>query len=158
MWWLLLACAPEEPLPLPPVVLTEVVPRNTTAGGGLVDWNGNSSDWFELRNTSPEPVDLTGLFVSDHPEERGTWAFPEGTVVDRGGLLLVFASGAPSADGEVHAPIQLTNGGVLWLHDASGFAVDSIQWPALLADHSWALIGEEWVVDSTPTPLEPNAP
>ncbi len=71
------------------VILNEYVSSNVT---GLVDEDGESSDWIELYNAGTSTVDLTGYHLSDEVSDPFKWTFPAITI---GAYqhLLVFASG-----------------------------------------------------------------
>jgi hypothetical protein len=60
---------------------------------GLTDEDGDTSDWIEIWNATPEPVDLTGWHLSDDPAQPAKWAFPAGTTLAAQGFLRVWASG-----------------------------------------------------------------
>ncbi|MCB9679616.1 MAG: lamin tail domain-containing protein [Alphaproteobacteria bacterium] len=150
----LLACA--DPPEVPEIRINEILPENTTAGGGLVDYEGESADWFELWNASPFHVDLGGMGLTNHPENPVLWTFPEGTVIGADSPLLVFADETLTVNAEIHTPVRLETG-VLRLFDADGIEVDGVAWPPIRADHSWARLDDgTWFEDDTPTPLEPN--
>lgn len=69
--------------------ITEFLANNAT---GLVDADGDHSDWIELQNQSPFAVDLAGWRLTDDPANPAQWVFPS-AVLPAGRFLLVFASG-----------------------------------------------------------------
>src|SRR5215217_7930411 len=71
------------------VIITEFVASNQN---GLVDENGDNSDWIELFNDGTAPVDLAGWHLTDDALEPGKWTFPSTTIEPRG-FIVVFASG-----------------------------------------------------------------
>jgi len=71
-----------------PVLLNEIMADN---GSTLADPQGQFDDWIELHNFGAEPVDLTGHYLSDNPDNPRKWAFPDGTTVPADGYLLVWA-------------------------------------------------------------------
>ena len=137
------------PAPVPAVVLriNEVMSQNKNA---IDDGDGDSSDWIELYNPGPDPVDLAGWSISDHPGERGD-ALPA-KVLEAGGFALLWASGKGSAGpaGEIHLSFQLdATGETLVLSDPTGLEVDRLEIPALGPDLSYGLdepLTEERVV------------
>ncbi|MCC5805074.1 MAG: CotH kinase family protein [Opitutales bacterium] len=62
-------------------------------GATLADEDGDYEDWIELRNFGDAPVSLDGWGLSDNAGNPFKWVFPEGTVLEPDGFLLVWASG-----------------------------------------------------------------
>jgi hypothetical protein len=62
-------------------------------GETLADEDGDYEDWIELQNFGNLPLSLDGWGLSDNAGDPFKWIFPEGTVVEPGAFLLVFASG-----------------------------------------------------------------
>ena len=60
--------------------------------GGLLDEDGDSSDWIELHNAGASPVNLNSWCLTDTPANLTRWRFPA-TNVAANGYLVVFASG-----------------------------------------------------------------
>jgi hypothetical protein len=58
---------------------------------GLTDEDGDYSDWIELHNAGPQPVDLDGWHLTDDASQLRQWRFPATNLVG-GGHLIVFAS------------------------------------------------------------------
>jgi hypothetical protein len=71
------------------VTITEFLAGNV---GGLVDEDGDSSDWIELYNASSNAVNLAGWYLTDDFNDLTKWAFPS-TNIPAKGFLIVFASG-----------------------------------------------------------------
>ena len=69
--------------------LNEILASNRT---GVRDDRGESSDWLELFNASPERVSLAGYRLTDDLSDPNKWAFSE-HAVSAGGRLLVWMSG-----------------------------------------------------------------
>jgi hypothetical protein len=70
------------------IVINEVMSANSNS---IADEDGSHSDWIELYNPGPGPVDLLGYGITDKPSEPFKWVFPSRTIAS-GGYLLVFAS------------------------------------------------------------------
>ncbi|MBQ6594320.1 MAG: lamin tail domain-containing protein [Clostridia bacterium] len=60
---------------------------------------GSGEDWIELYNAGPRAADLSGWGLSDDVRHPRDWQFPQGTVLDPGSCLIVYASGAEDPDG-----------------------------------------------------------
>ena len=68
-------------------------PQAVAAPGGIVineieSSGGSPDDWIELRNTSAEPIDISGFIVSDS-DDTHRWPVPAGTVVPAGAYYVV---------------------------------------------------------------------
>lgn len=72
-----------------PVIINEFVASN---GSGLVDEDGDASDWIEIYNRGGQPVNLAGWTLTDDSLEPDKWSFPNLTL-HSGEYLVVFASG-----------------------------------------------------------------
>lgn len=116
-----------------PVHVSELMPENRTS---LKDEAGENDPWIELFNPSSEAVDLGGYSLSDDPEQRRRWTFPQGTIIGRHKHLVVFADGQP-AQGALHASFRLsTAGGHVVLTGPTGVTGGERTYPALGADKS----------------------
>jgi hypothetical protein len=76
-----------QPLAADPVI-SEFVASNQN---GLQDEDGDRSDWVEIHNPDPVPVDLSDWYLTDNAANKTKWRFPAVTV-PAGGHLVVFAS------------------------------------------------------------------
>ena len=79
---------------------------------GLTDGFGEHSDWIEIHNRGPAPVDLAGYHLSDEPDFLTKWSFPSVTI-PADGYLVLFASGRDQADGSgfLHTSFKLDKDG-----------------------------------------------
>ena len=126
-----------DPDPAPALRLNEVATDNDD---GLVDARGEHSDWIELWNADSVAIDLAGWTLGKDGE---TSTLPARTLLP-GEFLVIFASGSPPPDGEIHLPWRLSaEGEVLTLRDPRELLADQILVPALPEDRSW---GREQVV------------
>ncbi len=71
------------------VIISEFVADNDD---GIVDEDGESSDWIELLNVSADVVDLDGWHLTDNAQNTNKWRLPAVTI-DPGEQLVLFASG-----------------------------------------------------------------
>lgn len=96
-----------EPLHYPLIYINEIMPVNN---GVILDEDGKSNDWIELLNPGTESVSLGGWYLSDKKTDLGRWMFPEGTVIEGGGFLIVWASGTgQSEQGSLHTNFSLSS-------------------------------------------------
>ncbi len=90
-------------------VINEFVAENQH---GLTDVDGAHSDWVEIYNPDPTPVNLSGYFLTDNSLVPTKWAFPAVTL-NSGQFLVVFASGKNRAvaGSELHTNFGLSSAG-----------------------------------------------
>ena len=120
-----------QPSPDPDAVLkaslriSEAMPSNQ---GMLLDEDGDSSDWLELKNIGPEPVSLKGCWLSDRKSRLTMWQFPD-CQIESGGYVLVFCSGKNRTESEYHTDFSLSkNGGWIVLSSPSGKVLDAVEY------------------------------
>jgi hypothetical protein len=122
-----------------PVVLNELLASN---GQALADPQGQFDDCVELRNLTPEAVDLTGHYLSDDTSNPRKWQFPTGTRIEADGLLLVWLDEDSGAAPGLHASFKLDKEGETVLlvgPDASNNPLlDTTTFGPLAKDQSWA--------------------
>ena len=120
-----------------PVQLAEIVASNTRL---RPDESGVFRDYVMLRNTSGDPVDLGGWYLSDDPRLPRMWKFPQGVVIPGGGTLVVYCSGLNRvADAShLHTSFRLSSEGeTLTLSNAQGQPVDSATYDLLHTDEAY---------------------
>lgn len=89
------------------VRINEFVASNDT---GLVDEDGDHSDWIELHNTGGT-VDLGGWYLTDSENEPTQWLLPS-VELPADGYLIIYASGKDRTSGAfLHANFKLGRGG-----------------------------------------------
>ncbi len=144
------------------LIITEFIAAN---GNGLVDEDGDYSDWIEIYNRSNAPINLTGWALTNNPNQPQQWRFPDMTL-ENDDYLVVFASGknrntlGPGA--MLHTNFKLSkNGDFLALHNLlEGRFMDTIepQYPEQFRDVSYGRYGAELTYGylSNPTPARPN--
>lgn len=92
-------------------------------------------DWIEIYNDGNESVDLSGWKIYDSGGQAGTkpkMEFPAGTIIAAKGFFVI------SVDDASAAGFGLSSGGeTVWLEDATGTVVDTIEFPALETDTSY---------------------
>ncbi len=86
----------------------------------LHDELGNSPDWIEIYNSSGDPVDLTGWFLTDDSQKLTKWRFPT-TFIGGNSYFTIFASGRnTNVAGQLHTSFKLgASGSYLALVDHS---------------------------------------
>ena len=144
------------------VVLNEFMARNVTV---LTDNKQAYSDWIELHNTSPDPVDIGGWYLTDSPTNKTAWRIPSYTI-PASGYFVIFASAknqtlVPTG---LHTSFRLSaKGGYLALVRPDGVTVASEfkDYPEQFADVSYGLSSDQPgppVFLNIPTPRVGNTP
>jgi len=122
------------------------------------------SDWFELFNPGPQPVDLSGYSLSDDPTNTAKCRIPAGTMIGVNGFLVVWADQDTQQNGQnadLHVNFKLSQTGeFIGLYAPDGALVDSVSFGAQTVDASqgrWP-DGQEGAFYSmaTPSPGKPN--
>lgn len=142
------------------VVINEILASNTKT---IADPQGEYEDWIELHNLANQPVDLTGIYLTDDEYNPTKWPFPPGTVIPAGGYLIIWADEDSSETPGLHANFKLERSGesvFLIDTDANLNAVlDKVAWGALPADRSFGRSPSDADVlnEMQPTPGQANA-
>lgn len=100
------------------LLLNELLPDASgldANGDGVISEDGD--EFVELVNTTGDPMDVSGLLLSDSGTERHR--FPNPTTIPAGGCLVVFGGGTPRGFAALHASghAQAATSGKLGLSD-----------------------------------------
>ena len=96
------------------ICISEFMAANTDT---LYDFEGDSSDWIEIRNSSAATVDLAGWYLTDDEGDLTQWQFPDEAASElaSGEYLVLFASDKSSDPGiptdELHTNFKLGKSG-----------------------------------------------
>ena len=134
-------------LPKPDLVINEIMASNSKH----MAVNGNYYDMVEVKNTSANPIDLSGYTLTDKAKEPARYTFPEVTL-QSGELFVVYCSGEPAL-GNNHASFKLSmeTGETVYLVK-QGVVADSVAIPADLTENeSYGRSGNGFAYFSTPT-------
>jgi len=104
------------------VQINEVMTSNK---GSVPDETGDFPDWIEVYNNTDNPLDISGFGLTDELISAAKWTFPEGSVIQPRGYLVVFCSGDPTR-GKLHTPFKLSASDDVILSNVSGKVTDSI--------------------------------
>ena len=127
--------------PITSAKITEFVADNRD---GIVDEDGNQSDWLEIWNASGVAGELNGWHLTDDPGNLTKWTLPA-IPITSGGYVVVFASGKDRSDpaGEPHTNfrIQSDAGGYLALVKPDGVTIATVfeNYPKQFADTAYGL-------------------
>src|SRR5439155_9886737 len=150
--------------PATPVFINEWMASNVSAAVDPAD--GAFDDWFELYNSGPSPVDLSGFTLTDDLSVTNNWTIPNGSVIPAGGHLLVWADGETGQNGyggpDLHAGFKLNaSGEAIGLYAPNGALVDSVTFGQQTNDVSQGRWPDgnsgQFYFMTTPTPRAANS-
>lgn len=88
------------------VVINEFMAQNDS----IPDPAGEFDDWIEFYNTTANPLNLGGMYLSDDPTLPTKWQFPANTIIAPNGYLIVWADNDSGQVG-LHANFALSASG-----------------------------------------------
>jgi hypothetical protein len=112
-------------------------------------------DWIEVYNPSSTSIDISGYKIYDIAGQSGTKSkklFPVGTVLPANGFTVVITDTADFV-GDISGFGLSSGGETVWLEDASGLLIDTVAFPALGNDTSYARIPDGSIFLTKSTPL-----
>ena len=106
-------------------------------------------DWIELYNADNETIDLGGMYLTDTLANPTKWRFPNNTVIEGGGYLVIWADNS-SDKSSLHSGFNLrANGEEVGLFASDGVTlIDSVVFPKQLGDVSYGRLpdgSENWM-------------
>lgn len=109
------------------IVINEFMASNDTTST-LTDAYGDHDDWIELFNKSSNTYDLSDVYLSDNPDIPQKWSFPEGTRIEAGEYLIIWADKDEDQEGN-HADFRLSKAGEsILLSNADGSRIDALDY------------------------------
>lgn len=133
------------------IVINELMPKNTHFGK---DENGEFDDWIELYNLTNEDIDLTGYYLNDSKKNLTKWQFPDNTILEKNGYLVVWADGDSTTQAGLHTNYKLSSlGENVVLVSPDQKVIDLVEYPATTLAQSYARLpdGTGNFVWATPT-------
>ncbi len=114
------------------LVINEVLAHNESA----VAHEGTFPDMVELYYDGPAALNLSGMRMTDDPNDRTKFVFPAGATIASGQYLVLFAD-ANTATSGVHLGFALADeGDSVYLYDKNGTPIDSVEFGLQLPDLS----------------------
>jgi hypothetical protein len=107
------------PISTPDLIISEFMADNES---GLQDAQGDREDWIEIFNGTPNPIELSGYWLTDDALVPNKWQFPS-RVLQPNTYLVVFASAKNTTigAGEFHTNFRLEKDGEhLGLYKSNG--------------------------------------
>ena len=140
--------------PASPILINEWMTNNEF---GILDEDGDSSDWVELYNPSTEDICLCGYSLSDDIGRPFKWEFSEDVELPANGYILVYTSGKDrSGGGRLHTNFSLGEGETLYLVEPNSAIADFVEVEALPGNVSKGRTDEGYGYFSLPTPGSQN--
>ncbi|MDF1697695.1 MAG: CotH kinase family protein [Saprospiraceae bacterium] len=103
----------------------------------VADADGEYDDWIELYNNSSDEMNLEGYFLSDDADELTKWEFPENTLIEGNGYLMIWADNDLDQEG-LHAAFKLSAASEsIFLVDPMGEIVDEVSYIDQQSDISY---------------------
>jgi hypothetical protein len=136
--------------------INEVCTQNKA---GFSDSLGRASDWIELYNGGNADMDLSGFGLSDSADTPMKYIFPSGTVIKKGGYLLIVANKDGEGMTELNTGFGLSKSGeTLILSSPDGSVLQKIEIPALAEDSTYGRSPDGSITFSVmpPTPASAN--
>ncbi len=140
-----------------PIVINEFLAVNNSV---LADPAGEFEDYIELYNTSANPVDVSGMYLTDDLGSATKWQIPVGNIIPAFGTLLVWCD-EDAAQAGLHANFKLSSAGEpVALFSSNGMTQhDGFNFGVQVANVSTGRLedgGGPWVTFQTPTPNTVN--
>ncbi len=117
-------------------------------------------DWFELYNAEDQPMDLSGMYLSDKANNPTKYEIPNNVIIPAESFL-IFIADDNEEDGPLHTNFKLSsNGELITLYDTDGTTlIDNIEFGPQQPDISFGRIPDgtnHWNLLIEPTPGEAN--
>lgn len=140
------------------VVINEIQTSNIDQ---KVDPSYNFGGWIELYNPGTSTVSLTGWWLSDDPDHLKKAKIGTATTIPAKGYKALFFDNYDWKYAPKMIDMKLdTEGGIIYLSNANGTLITSLEYPAAIGRCSYARTtdgGNEWGWTGTPTPDASNA-
>jgi len=121
------------------LLLNEVLANNETAHGH----EGTFPDVLELYYDGPSAMNLSGMSLTDDPEEPAKFIFPAGVTMNPGDHLVLWADSESGTSG-IHLGFGFdTQGDQVYLYDRDGGLLDSVVFGHQLPDSSIGRVGSD---------------
>lgn len=105
------------------LVINEFMPANSSTAA---DPAGEFDDWVELYNSTDEPINMEGYFLSDNHGNRTKYVFPD-VVIEPDGFLIVWCDGQIEQEG-LHTSYKLSSAGEeLGLYNPDSTSIDYVR-------------------------------
>lgn len=86
----------------------------------MADNDGALGDWFEVFNPGNSAVDMSGMYITDNPNNPTKWKVPSGEVIPAGGHLVFLADGQVAQGGRHTSWSLSADGESISIYDTDG--------------------------------------
>ena len=140
------------------LIINEFMASNSAT---ISDTAGGFDDWIELYNPTTTDVALSGMYLTDKPDNLTKWKFSEDSLKIKAGEYLIIWCDEEQEQGSFHTNFKLSTGGeFIALTESDGVTViDSISFGLQRTDTSFGRFpdaSDSWQFFSNPTPGESN--
>ncbi len=142
--------------------INEFLASNNTT---VADEFGDFDDWVEIYNASNEPINISGMYITDDLTDPTAWQIPDTsadlTTISPKGFLIIWCD-KESEEGVLHAEIKLKSSGEqIGLFASDGVtAIDTLSFGEQTTDVSYGRLpdgSDTWQYFTSPTPGKSNA-
>ena len=120
---------------IPDVVINELLPKNSQNGS---DQDDQFDDWIELYNPADVEQDISGYYLTDSKKDPTKWQFPEGTMIEKMGYLIIWCDEDTTQAG-LHTNYKLSaDGENVLLLDPNLEIINLVEYPPTVLEQSWA--------------------
>ncbi|MBN2129269.1 MAG: lamin tail domain-containing protein [Sedimentisphaerales bacterium] len=120
------------------LVINEILAANVSW-----EYQGTAPDMIELYYDGPGPLDLSAMSITDDPGRPAKFVFPQGTVMQSGDYLVLFANDETATAG-LHLGFALdSDGGRVHLYDSRRVLIDAVEYGLQVSDLSAGRIGRD---------------
>ncbi len=137
------------------LVINEFMATNQT----VLDDAGEADDWVELYNSGDQPLDLSGLSLTDDLDQPDQWEIPQGITLAAHEFIVFWADNQPQ-QGPLHMNFKLSaSGEEIGLFNADRQVIDMIRFGSQVPNTAYGRSPDAspvWQTLSLPTPGAAN--
>ncbi len=140
------------------IVINEFMAGNTST---IADSSGQYDDWVELYNPSSTDINLSGMYMTDKPDNLTKWKFPGDSLKIKAGEYMLIWCDEDEDQAGIHTNFKLSaDGEFIGLTSSDGVSViDSITFGPQTDDISYGRLPDDsinWQFFTHPTPGASN--
>ena len=130
-----------------------------------LNWNADQfdeyDDWIEIHNSSEQPIDLAGYYITDNFSKLTKWKIPSGytdsTTIAAGRYLILWADGQPE-QGPLHLGFKLSKSGeeIALVGKDGDTILNSLSFGSQTPNISMGRYLTSWMYYDQPTPSAAN--
>jgi len=89
---------------IPDIYISETMTKNTKT---LTDSKGNYNDWIEITNSTNNPINIVGYYLSNEKDNPEKFVFPDFTIPANGQKIIFFSREVPIDALDAYVPFSL---------------------------------------------------